>query len=129
MKKSKTRPFSSDGPTKSLKTTQKLTKGVCENAFYNALRTDGNSNGHPETKMTFVPIKVNQRKVPESHIFTGEDPSTIKVTRKSAIRYTPSKVLFNDFYFEKNPKINPIKKKNMKWKKNGKKINSHIVMN
>ena len=132
MKKSKTRPFSSDDPTKSLKTAQKLTKGVCENAFYNTLRTDGNSNGHPETKMTFVPIKVNQRKVPESHIFTGEDPSTIKVTRKSAIRYTPSKVLFNDFYFEKNPKINPIKKKKYemekKWKENKQPYSDELIL-
>ena len=129
MKKSKARTNSSNHTLKSLKTDQTLSKGICQNAFFNILRSDGNSTGHAETKMTFVPIKVNQRKVPESHIFTGEDPSTIKVTRKSAIKYTPSNILFNDDYFEKNPKINPLKKKSMKWKKNGRKVNSHIVMN
>ena len=123
MKRSKTNPkgISSKGTTKSLKTDEKLSKGICENAFFNNLRSDGKS-GHAEVKMTFVPIKVNQRKVPTSHIFTGEDPSQIKVTRKSAIKYTPSNVLFNDDYFEKNPKINPLKKKKYemekKWKEN-----------
>ena len=124
MKKSKTstRALSTKGTGKSLKTTEKLSKGICENIFFNNLRNDGSNSGHAEVKMTFVPIKVNQRKVPTSHIFTGEDPSQIKVTRKSAIKYTPSNVLFNDDYFEKNPKINPLKKKKYemekKWKEN-----------
>ena len=120
MKKSKTRALSSKGPTKSLKTEQTLSKGICQDAFFNNLRSDDSNPGHAEVKMTFVPIQVNQRKVPISHIFTGEDPSQIKVTRKSAYKYTPSNVLFNDDYFEKNPKINPLKKKKYemekKWK-------------
>ena len=109
MKKAKTRSFSSSSkrPTKSIKTEPTLSNGICQNAFFNYLRTDGPNGCHAETKMTFVPIKVNQRKVPVSHIFTGEDPSTIKVTRKSAIKYTPSNVLFNDDYFEKNPQFYP----------------------
>ncbi len=72
--------------------------------------------------MTFVPIKVNQRFVPSSHIFKGENPEEIKISKKSGIRYTPSNVLFNDEYFEKNPKINPQKKKgyaiNKLWQQN-----------
>jgi len=106
---------------KSYQTEEFMTKPISQKAFYNMLRCDS-SSGHPETKMRFVPIKVNQRKVPQSHIFTGEDPSQIKVSRKSKVKYNPSNVLFNDYYFEKNPKINPIKKKKYemenKWKNN-----------
>ena len=60
--------------------------------------------------MTFVPIKVNIRKNLESHIFTGEDPATVK---KEGIQrfYTPSHILFNSEYVERKPKINPLKKK------------------
>lgn len=116
MRRSKSRPL----PTKTpLKTEQNLSTGFCHNNFFNNLRCES-PRGHIETKMTFVPIKVNQRKVPISHIFTGENPATIKVSKKSLIRYTPSNVIFNDDYFEKNPKINPIKKKKYemekKWK-------------
>ena len=132
MKKSKVRTNSSNHTLKSLKTDQTLSKGICQNAFFNILRSDGNSTGHAETKMTFVPIKVNQRKVPESHIFTGEDPSTIKVTRKSAIKYTPSNILFNDDYFEKNPKINPLKKKKYemekKWKESKQPYSDELIL-
>ncbi len=131
MKKYNTRSFSTHRPVKALKTAQTLTRGICENAFYNNLRTDG-TNGHPETKMTFVPIKVNQRKVPESHIFTGEDPSTIKVSKKSAIKYTRSQVLFNDYFFEKNPKINPLKKKKYemekKWKESKQPYSDELIL-
>jgi hypothetical protein len=90
MKKAKTRAFSSSSnrPKKSLKTEETLSNGICNTAFFNLLRVDGSNLGHAETKMTFVPIKVNQRKVPISHVFTGEDPSTIKVTRKSLIIYS-----------------------------------------
>ena len=122
MKKSKTRALSSKGTIKSFKTDGTLSKGICENAFFNNLRDDGSNKGHAEVKMTFVPIKVNQRRVPVSHIFTGEDPSQIKVTRKSAIKYNKSNILFDDDYFEKNPKINPLKRKKYemekKWKEN-----------
>ena len=132
MKKSKARTNSSNHTLKSLKTDQTLSKGICQNAFFNILRSEGNSTGHPETKMTFVPIKVNQRKVPESHIFTGEDPSTIKVTRKSAIKYTPSNIIFNDDYFEKNPKINPLKKKKYemekKWKESKQPYSDELIL-
>ena len=132
MKKTKTRSFSSSANrvSKPLKTEQTLSNGICQNAFFNILRS-GNS-GHAETKMTFVPIKVNQRKVPISHIFTGEDPSTIKVTRKSAIKYTPSNVIFNDDYFEKNPKINPLKKKKYemekKWKDSKQPYSDELIL-
>jgi hypothetical protein len=132
MKKAKTRSLSSSSNhiSKPLKTEQTLSNGICQNAFFNILRS-GNS-GHAETKMTFVPIKVNQRKVPISHIFTGEDPSTIKVTRKSAIKYTPSNVMFNDNYFEKNPKINPLKKKKYemekKWKDSKQPYSDELIL-
>ena len=134
MKKAKTRSFSSSSKrlTKSIKTEQTLSNGICQNAFFNYLRTDGPNGCHAETKMTFVPIKVNQRKVPVSHIFTGEDPSTIKVTRKSAIKYTPSNVLFNDDYFEKKPKINPLKKKKYemekKWKESKQPYSDELIL-
>jgi len=97
------------------------------------LRSDNPQLGHAETKMAFVPIKVNKiRKVPTSHIFSGENDSEIKVSKKKGVRYTPSNVLFNDDYFEKNPKINPQKKRghmvNKLWQENkhmdGKMINS-----
>ena len=133
MKKTKTRSFSSSSNrvSKPLKTEQTLSNGICQNAFFNLLRSDPKS-GHAETKMSFVPIKVNQRKVPISHIFTGEDPSTIKVTRKSAIKYTPSNVMFNDNYFENNPKINPLKKKKYemekKWKDSKQPYSDELIL-
>lgn len=90
------------------KTESKLSKGGCDTAFYTSLRSG--DKPHAETKMTFVPIKVNTRKTFESHIFTGEDPATIK---KEGIQrfYTPSHIMFNSEYVEKKPKINPLKKK------------------
>ena len=133
MKKSNVRSYRSSQPLKSYQTDQTLTGGICQNAFHNMLRSDNPELGHAETKMTFVPIKVNQRKkVPVSHIFSGENPLEIKVSKKKGIKYTPSNVLFNDDYFEKNPKINPQKKKgyiiNKLWQENkhmdGKMINS-----
>ena len=63
--------------SRSFKTDEKLSKGICETTFHNMLR--GGENGHPETKMVFVPLKVNRcRAQSASHIFTGEDTSTIK---------------------------------------------------
>ena len=133
MKKSNVKNNSSSQPLKSYQTNQTLTRGICQNTFHNLLRCDNPEAGHAETKMTFVPIKVNQiRKVPTSHIFSGENPSEIKVSKKKGIRYTPSNIIFNDDYFEKNPKINPQKKKgyiiNKLWQEdkhmNGQLINS-----
>ena len=133
MKKSNVRSHSSAQQMKSYHTEQTLTRGICQNAFHNMLRSDNPQLGHAETKMTFVPIKVNKiRKVPTSHIFSGENDSEIKVSKKKGVRYTPSNVLFNDDYFEKNPKINPQKKRghmvNKLWQENkhmdGKMINS-----
>lgn len=90
------------------KTEKTLNTGDCDINFYSSLRPG--DKPHAETKMTFVPIKVNIRKNLESHIFTGEDPSKIK---KEGIQrfYTPSHILFNSEYVEKKPKINPLKKK------------------
>ncbi len=133
MKKTNVRSHSSAQPMKSYNTEQTLTRGICQNAFHNMLRSDNPQLGHAETKMTFVPIKVNKvRKVPTSHIFSGENASEIKVSKKKGVRYTPSNVLFDDDYFEKNPKINPQKKRghmvNKLWQENkhmdGKMINS-----
>lgn len=128
MERSKTKPIT---PKKSFSTDETLSAGICENHFFNILRGDS-TNGHPETKMTFVPIKVNQRRVPISHIFTGENPATIKVSRKSQIRYTPSNVLFDHYYFEKNPKINPLKKKRYemekKWKENKHPYSDELIL-
>lgn len=126
MIKSKSRTLSS----KSCNKEQILSEGICNNNFFNNLR--GDSNGHPETKMTFVPIKVNKRKVLKSHIFTGEDPSTIKVSKKSKIRYNPSNIIFNDNYFEKNPKINPIRRKRYemekKWKESKQPYSDELIL-
>lgn len=94
---------------KSFKTEPKLSNGYCHSTFHNLLRCDDKTGGHAETKMTFVPITVNKRRNQISHVFTGENPEKIKVSRKPTI-YVPSKVMFNDYYFEKNPKINPQKK-------------------
>lgn len=130
MSMTKARSKSSKPALKSYNTEQTLTAGICQNNFYNNLR--GDSNGHPETKMTFVPIKVNKRNVPISHIFTGEDPSTIKVSKKSQIRYTPSNVIFNDDYFEKNPKINPLKRKRYEmektWRENKHPYSNELIL-
>jgi hypothetical protein len=131
MKKSNVRAKSSSQPLKSYRTDQTLTRGVCQNTFYNLLRSDNPQIGHAETKMTFVPIKVNQKKkVPTSHIFSGENPSEIKVSKKKGVRYTPSNIIFNDDYFEKNPKINPLKKKghmiNKLWQEN-KHMNGQMI--
>ena len=93
--------------SKTYKTEQKLSKGNCETAFHNMLR--GGENGHAETKMTFVPLTVNRRRDQVSHIFTGEDPSTIKESHKKHIKIQRSNIIFNDAYFERHPKINPQK--------------------
>ena len=101
------KPKKEVGTSKALKTEEKLTKGNCETAFHNMLR--GGETGHAETKMTFVPLNVNRRRDQVSHIFTGEDPSTIKESQKKHIYVPKSQVVFNDAYFERNPKINPQK--------------------
>ena len=133
MKKSNVKSHSTSKPLRPYQTEQTLSRGICQNTFHNLLRSDNPNLGHAETKMTFVPIKVNKcRGVPTSHIFSGENPSEIKVSKKSGVRYTPSNVLFNDDYFEKNPKINPQKKRgyivNKLWQEDkhmdGKLINS-----
>ena len=131
MKKSNVRSHSSSQQMKSFHTDQTLTSGICQNAFHNMLRSDNPQLGHAETKMRFVPIKVNKiRKVPTSHIFSGENASEIKVSKKKGVRYTPSNVLFNDDYFEKNPKINPQKKRghmiNKLWQEN-KHMNGQMI--
>ena len=94
-------------PLNSFKTEEKLSKVNCETAFHNMLR--GGVNGHPETKMIFVPLKVNRHRSQTSHIFTGEDPSKIKETQRKHIKHQKSNIMFNDAYFENNPKINPQK--------------------
>lgn len=95
---------------KPFKTEPKLSVAYCNQTFHNSLRTN-DPQGHAETKMTFVPIKVNKCKDQQaSHIFTGEDPKTIKVSRKP-VGYIPSNVMFDDYYFEKNPRIIPDKKR------------------
>lgn len=109
----------------SLKTQQTLSYGNCESTFYNMLRTGDPEHGHVETKMSFVPIKVNRRcREQTSHIFTGEDPSTIKESQKKHLKHLTSNVIFNDSYVEKNPKIDPRKKARYnfeeKYKKNQK---------
>ena len=97
MERSKTKPIT---PKKSFSTDETLSAGICENHFFNILRGDS-TNGHPETKMTFVPIKVNQRRVPISHIFTGEDPSEVKESQKKHVKSQVSSIMFNDNYIEK----------------------------
>ena len=85
-----------------------LTTDRCNATFFNSLRCDTDNPGHIETKITFVPIKVNRnKKIPISHIFTGEDPRTI---RSSSLKrfYTPSHILF-DSYHKENYKKNPSK--------------------
>ena len=85
----------------SFQTQQTLSKGNCESAFFNMLRTGDPINGHVETKMAFVPIKVHKRRQQTSHIFTGEDPFTIKETQKKHNKHLQSDVLFNDLYVKK----------------------------
>ena len=109
--------------TRSFKTDEKLSKGNCETTFHNMLR--GGENGHPETKMVFVPLKVNRcRAQSASHIFTGEDPSTIKESQRKHVKHEKSNIMFNDDYVEKNPRIKPqrLAKYNFeeKYKKNAK---------
>ena len=91
--------------SKSFQTEEKLSKGNCESTFHNMLR--GGENGHAETKMVFVPLKVNRRREQVSHIFTGEDPSKIRETQRKHVKHEKSSVMFNDNYFEKNPSIKP----------------------
>lgn len=110
-KKSKGKILSKNASAQSFITHETLSQGNCESAFYNMLRTGDHVNGHVETKMTFVPIKVNRKRREQvSHIFTGEDPSTIKLSQKKHLKHLVSNVVFNDSYFEENPKINPQKK-------------------
>ena len=95
----------------SFRTQQNLSHGNCETNFYNMLRAGDPKNGRAETKIAFVPIKVNRRcREQKSHIFTGEDPSTIKESQKKHGKHLTSNVIFNDSYIETNPQINPRKK-------------------
>ncbi len=52
-----------------------------------------------------------QRRDQISHIFTGEDPSSVKESKKRYIKTESSNVIFNDSYVEKNPNIKESKKK------------------
>ena len=115
----------------SFKTKQTLSKGNCESAFYNMLRTGDPEHGHIETKMAFVPIKVHKRREQISHIFTGEDPSTIKETQKKHGKHLTSNIIFNDSYVEKNPKINPRRKARYDFEekyKNNQKYSDELVL-
>lgn len=109
---------------KTFKTEPKLSHGYCSTTFHNLLRSDDPVNGHAETKMTFVPITVNKCREQISHIFTGEDPAKIKVSRKP-VGYIPSHVMFNDGYFERNPRIVPEKKKRYTIEDKRKEDNKH----
>ena len=83
-----------------------LTTAHCNSTFFNSLRCDTDNNiGHIETKISFVPIKVNRKKIiPISHIFTGEDPRTIRSSSLKRI-YKPSQIFF-DSYEKVNYKTN-----------------------
>ena len=109
-KKSKLPNTAKSPSSESFRTQQTLSKGNCESTFFNILRTGDPNHGHVETKMTFVPIKVNKRREQTSHIFTGEDPSTIKQSHKKHGKHLTSNIIFNDSYVEKNPKIDPRRK-------------------
>ena len=50
------------------------------------------------------------RKEQISKIFTGEDPSTVKESRKKIVKTQVSNVIFNDYYFERHPNIKQGKK-------------------
>ena len=50
------------------------------------------------------------RKEQISKIFTGEDPSTVKESRKKIVKTQVSNVIFNDNYFERHPNIKQGKK-------------------
>ena len=50
------------------------------------------------------------RKEQISKIFTGEDPSTVKESRKKIVKTQVSNVIFNDYYFERHPNIKQDKK-------------------
>ena len=50
-----------------------------------------------------------KRKDQISHIFTGEDPSTVKESKKKYVRSNVSNVIFNDDYVE-NPRVKELKK-------------------
>ena len=117
--------------SESFRTQQTLSQGNCESTFYNMLRTGDPEHGHVETKMTFVPIKVNKRREQVSHIFTGEDPSTIKESQKKHGKHLVSNVIFNDSYVEKNPKINPRRKARYNFEekyKNNQKYSDELVL-
>lgn len=96
------------------KTQQKLSSANCQNSFQNILRSGDPATGHVETKLCPYSIKVN-RKHPNninqvSHIFTGEDPATARPSGRAHAKYAPSNIMFNDDYFETNPKIKQVRK-------------------
>ena len=45
-----------------------------------------------------------------SKIFTGEDPSVVKESRKRIVKTKISNVIFNDYYFERHPNIKQVRK-------------------
>ena len=93
-----------------LPTEKTLSQSNCTTSFQNMLRTGDPVQGHIETKMCF-PIKVNRKhQHPDqvSHIFTGEDPKTLRPSGKKHYVYNNnnrSKILFNDYYYERHPKF------------------------
>ena len=52
-----------------------------------------------------IPKRGGYRKEQVSHIFTGEDPSSVKQSKKGQMRNQVSHVIFNDSYFERHPNI------------------------
>ena len=71
-------------------------------SYNNNFKKFGNNS-----QQSYNPLVENRRRDQTSHIFTGEDPSTVKETQKKHVQHLKSNVVFNDSYYETNPKINP----------------------
>lgn len=85
-----------------LKRPQALTPYLCDQIFMNALRQN-NNKVHQENKIIQVKKCFPNKREQVSHVFTGE--SVLPPRSHVAHVYVPSQVMFNDSYFEFNPKI------------------------
>ena len=104
------------------RTEQTLSQKNCETSFQNMLRTGDPTYGHIETRLHYGPAKKikkkkQQRREQVSHIFTGEDPKTVKESTKRHYYFTNrSQIFFNDYVFIK-PKIKPQRKTRYEYEK------------
>lgn len=95
-------PLKTNATTNDFRIKVTLNPSFCDRTFKDALRST--DKGHTETLLAYVKPQYRKRKEQVSNVFIGESNPKPESHLKS--KYLDSKVMFNDSYVEKNPKIN-----------------------